>query len=94
MNINDEFLELANITVYEHQVLLDKLSELQNFLPDEIEIVNENGDVIAVAIREYDPGSPDVHYLPNGDPGYPGDPGYDFYRFATLKELQDREVSI
>ena len=23
---------------------------------------------------DYSPGTPDVHYLPNGDPGYPGDP--------------------
>lgn len=23
---------------------------------------------------EYSPGTPDVMYLPNGDPGYPGDP--------------------
>lgn len=23
---------------------------------------------------DYSPGSPDVHTLPNGDPGYPGDP--------------------
>ena len=23
---------------------------------------------------DYSPGTPDVWYLPNGDPGYPGDP--------------------
>lgn len=23
---------------------------------------------------DYSPGTPDVHYLANGDPGYPGDP--------------------
>lgn len=26
------------------------------------------------AVVSYTPGTPDVWYLPNGDPGYPGDP--------------------
>jgi len=25
-------------------------------------------------VAHYSPGTPDVFYLPNGDPGYPGDP--------------------
>jgi hypothetical protein len=46
-------------------------------LPDEIEILDSNGDAIAVAVHESYAGSLD-------------DPGYDFWRFATIKEIESR----
>lgn len=32
------------------------------------------GEQTLRATFDYSPGTPDVMYLPNGDPGYPGDP--------------------
>ena len=42
---------------------------------------------------EYTPETPDVHYLPNGDPGYPGDPCE--MSFLTLNEIDEtgREIN-
>ena len=31
------------------------------------------GELEVDVTGEYTPSTPDVHYLPNGDPGYPGD---------------------
>jgi len=38
------------------------------------EIDGEETDLLITAVADYSPAAPDVHYLPNGDPGYPGDP--------------------
>lgn len=32
------------------------------------------GDTPYMVTVDYDPGTPDVYHLSNGDPGYPGDP--------------------
>lgn len=32
------------------------------------------GEQVLRATFDYSPGTPDVMYMPNGDPGYPGDP--------------------
>ncbi len=32
------------------------------------------GELDLQVVYRYSPGTPDVWYLPNGDPGYPGDP--------------------
>lgn len=47
----------------------------------------DGSNVVAYIVFEYDPGEPDVPYLSNGDPGYPGTPGYAYWRFATLAEI-------
>lgn len=45
--------------------------------------LNEN---FTLEIRySYSPGTPDVWYLPNGDPGYPGDPEEISIDFVGLK---------
>ena len=37
--------------------------------------IERNNEEIELYIQySYSPGTPDVQYLPNGDPGYPGDP--------------------
>lgn len=44
--------------------------------PDHIDYVEcpDCGDLMPMVEGIYDPGTPDVYYLRNGDPGYPGDP--------------------
>ena len=37
-------------------------------------LVTIDGVDLFVGVSNYRAGTPDVHYLPNGDPGYPGDP--------------------
>jgi len=38
--------------------------------------IEVNGDELDVVVEyTFSPGTPDVMYLSNGDPGYPGDPG-------------------
>lgn len=40
-------------------------------------------------VAEIDPGSPDVFYLPNGDPGYPGDPAYAMCMDPLASQMAD-----
>ncbi|CAB4120838.1 hypothetical protein UFOVP2_16 [uncultured Caudovirales phage] len=52
---------------------------------DTVEIEIEVGGQTFLCTVETSPGTPDVMYMPNGDPGYPGDPP----EFAVVKvELQ------
>lgn len=45
------------------------------------------GEVIVRFCGTYEPGSPDVHTLPNGDPGYPGSPSDFIWESAWIGEL-------
>ena len=36
-------------------------------------LYGDDGETLKVEFN-FHPGTPDVYYLPNGDPGYPGDP--------------------
>jgi hypothetical protein len=45
------------------------------------------GEIEVEVEYSYSPGTPDVRYLPNGDPGYPGDPA----ELEILKVTYDGE---
>ena len=57
-------------------------------------VYDQSGECIVAYVKnEYEPGTPDVHYLPNGDPGYPGEPGYDYWRFLSIEEIGQIETA-
>jgi hypothetical protein len=59
-----------------------------------VEEFNLNGESVTLELEveySYSPGTPDVHYLPNGDPGYPGDPP-EVEWTAKVKDITFAEV--
>lgn len=59
----------------------------KNFSVDVILDLGVLGEQELCVEYEYSPSTPDVMYLPNGDPGYPGDPE----EFEILKVSLDGE---
>jgi hypothetical protein len=39
-----------------------------------LDLADLGENIEAEVIYDYTPSTPDVYYMPNGDPGYPGDP--------------------
>jgi len=57
-------------------------------------VIEVNGDELPVVVEyTYSPGTPDVMYLSNGDPGHPGDPAecevVAVYRKEDTKRTKD-----
>lgn len=51
------------------------------------------GEVELTCDYDYSPSTPDVMYLPNGDPGYPGDPE-EFTVNSAIGEIDGQRVDV